>query len=207
MLASIENKLVFIENEKPVTDSLIIAEAFQKGHDKVLRDIRNLKCSDQFRLTNFGESTYRNKQSRVMPMFIVTFDGFSMLAMGYSGDKAMQFKERYINEFNRTRQILESQHNTLLSTEQKQLRRVVAARIHTRFHHIKDNARRKYFSKLYSELKKQFKVTSYRDIPRSKLNEAIAFVNQHDSPKLVSPRMDVYECGGSKVDKAINTHV
>lgn len=191
MLVTTENQLVFIENEKPVTDSLTIADAFKKGHDKVLRDIRCLKCSEPFRIANFGESSYNNKQGRVMPMFIVTFDGFSMLAMGYSGDKAMQFKERYINEFNRTRLILESQQNTLLSTEQKQLKLAVATLIHTHFSHVKDNARRKYFAKLYSKLKKQFGVTSYRDIPRFRLNEALTFINQYDSPNLESHRLDV----------------
>lgn len=185
-----EKQLVFIENEKPVTDSLMIADAFQKGHDKVLRDIRGLKCSANFRLANFGESIYKNKQGRMLPMFIVSFDGFAMLAMGYNGEKAMQFKEHYINEFNRTRQILESQHNTLLAAEQKQLKQAIALVIHTRFSHIQDKARRKYFAKLYSELRNHFKVSSYRDIPRSGLYEAINFIGQYDSPNLESHRLE-----------------
>lgn len=49
--------LVFIENNKVVTDSLTIAGVFGKEHNKVLRDIRELECSEQFRLSNFGQST------------------------------------------------------------------------------------------------------------------------------------------------------
>lgn len=116
---SVKRNLVFIEGNNVFTDSLTIAEVFQKGHDKVLRDIRNLKCSVEFRQANYGESSYKNKQGRIMPSFIMTFDGFAMLAMGYTGEKAMQFKEMYIAEFNRTRHMLESHKVTLLSHEQK----------------------------------------------------------------------------------------
>lgn len=190
VILAVEKELVFIENEKPVTDSLMIAATFQKGQDKVLRDIRGLKCSETFRLANFGESKYKNKQGRNMPMFFLTFDGFAMLAMGYNGEKAMQFKEHYINEFNRTRQTLESQQNTLLAAEQKQLKQAIALVIHTRFSHIQDKARRKYFAKLYSGLKTRFKVSSYRDIPRLGLNEAINFINQYNSPTLESHKLE-----------------
>lgn len=188
MLTTMKQQLVFVQDKQAVTDSLTIANAFEKGHDKVLRDIRGLKCSEQFRLANFGESSYMNKQRREMPMFIVTFDGFSMLAMGYSGEKAIQFKERYINEFNRTRQILESHQVTLLAAEQKQVQLVIASVIHYRYSAIPDKARRKYFTRLYGQLKKQFNVMSFRDIPRSRLNEAINFIKEFDSPNLASQK-------------------
>ena len=99
-------QLVFIENNKPVTDSLTVAESFDKAHDKVLRDIRELGCSEEFRLANFGESTYINAQRRRMPRVVMTEQGFTMLAMGYTGPKAMEFKERYISEFHRMRETL-----------------------------------------------------------------------------------------------------
>lgn len=179
-----KNELVFIRDNEVFTDSLKIAEVFQKGHDKVLRDIRNLKCSDEFRLTNFGESTYRNKQGRIMPSFIMTFDGFAMLAMGYTGEKAMQFKEMYIAEFNRTRKILESQKITLVSHEQKQIQEAVRSRIYNLYPTISDNARKKYFFRLYQELKKRYNVKSFRDILRIDFKDAISFIEYWDSPKL-----------------------
>lgn len=178
------SELVFIENNKVFTDSLKIAEVFQKGHDKVLRDIRNLKCSEEFRLANFGESTYQNKQGRLMPSYIMTFDGFAMLAMGYTGEKAMQFKEMYIAEFNRTRKILESQKITLLSHEQKQIQDAVRTRIHHLYPKISDSARRKYFAKLYQELKRKYSVSSFRDICRIDYQDAMSFIEDWGSPKL-----------------------
>ena len=76
-----------------VTTSLIVAEVFGKRHDHVLRDIENLSCSNAFRLLNFGETPYIHPQNgQTYPMFEMTKDGFSFLVMGYTGDKAGQFK-------------------------------------------------------------------------------------------------------------------
>jgi Rha family phage regulatory protein len=102
------NQLVFIENGRPVTDSLTVAEAFGKGHDKVLRDIRELGCSEEFRLANFGESYYVNHQGRKMPRYIMTEQGFTLLVMGYTGQRAMEFKEKYIAEFHQMRERLQT---------------------------------------------------------------------------------------------------
>lgn len=96
-------KLVFIENNRPVTDSLTVAESFGKDHPRVMRDIRELGCSDSFRVGNFAESTYTNQQGRETPRFLMTEQGFALLAMGYTGKKAMSFKEQYILEFDNLR--------------------------------------------------------------------------------------------------------
>lgn len=100
--------LVFIENNKTVTDSLTVSEVFGKDHDKVLRDIRELECSEEFSLANFGESTYINDRGRLYPKYIITEQGFTLLAMGYTGKEAMRFKEQYIAEFERMREQLNS---------------------------------------------------------------------------------------------------
>lgn len=93
--------LVFTEKDQIVTDSLTIAESFNKEHARVMRDIRELDCSDEFRVGNFAESTYINQQGREYPRALISQDGFSFLVMGYTGEKASEFKEKYINEFNR----------------------------------------------------------------------------------------------------------
>lgn len=90
-----------MNKEEVVTcTSLDIAETFGKRHDNVMRDIRELECSDEFGLLNYEESTYINSQNKKLPMYYMTKDGFTLLAMGYSGDKAMRFKEAYIRQFN-----------------------------------------------------------------------------------------------------------
>lgn len=180
--------IVFVNDNKAFTDSRIIAKVFQKGHDKVLRDIRNLKCSVAFRLANIGEADYVNGQGRKMPMYVLTFDGFVILAMGYTGEKAMQFKELYIAAFNHTHQLLANRQNTLLFNEQQIISSAVKERISNLYPNLSPLAKRKYFSALYKALKEQFQVLSYKDIPRSSLAEALAIINNWDSPKLGSPQ-------------------
>lgn len=94
------------KKEVNVVSSLDIAETFEKEHRRVLQDIRELQCSDEFRQHNFVQSEYVNSQNRKQPMFLVTRDGFTILAMGYTGEKAMKFKEAYINQFNSMEELL-----------------------------------------------------------------------------------------------------
>lgn len=95
--------LVEIENGQAVTDSVKVAEVFGKLHKNVIRDIQEKilpNVSTDFGQLNFEPSTYVNEQNKVQPMYRMTRDGFTMVAMGYTGAKAMQFKEAYINAFN-----------------------------------------------------------------------------------------------------------
>lgn len=102
--------LVEIENGQPVTTSLKLAALFGKLHKNVLRDIQEKilpNISTDFGQLNFEPSTYLNEQNKVQPMYYLTRDGFTMVAMGYTGPKAMQFKEAYINEFNKMEAMLQ----------------------------------------------------------------------------------------------------
>lgn len=75
------------ENNQVLTNSLLVAKEFGKVHAKVMRDIENLNCSEEFRLANFGNSSFKNEQGKEFPMFTMTKDGFSFLVMGYTGKK------------------------------------------------------------------------------------------------------------------------
>ena len=88
------------KEEVTVVTSLDVAETFEKEHRRVLQDIRELKCSEEFRVHNFVQSNYINEQGHKQTMFYLTRDGFTLLAMGYTGEKAMKFKEAYIKQFN-----------------------------------------------------------------------------------------------------------
>lgn len=90
----------FGHEERAGCTSLDVAETFGKEHRGVLRDIRELDCSEEFRLHNFVQSTYVNDQGHDQPCFFMTRDGFTFLAMGYRGERAAKFKEAYIAQFN-----------------------------------------------------------------------------------------------------------
>ena len=104
------NNLVEVKKERIYCKSNMVAEIFEKRHDHILRDIRELlkTCSKEFSLPNFEESTYKVR-GKEYPCYNLTKDGFTMLAMGFTGEKAVQFKEMYINKFNEMERVLTSQ--------------------------------------------------------------------------------------------------
>ena len=87
------------KQEVTVVSSLDVAETFGKEHNHVLRDIRELECSNEFRQSNFGQIYYEDKYGRKQKAYAITRDGFTLLVMGYTGEKAMKFKEAYIKQF------------------------------------------------------------------------------------------------------------
>ena len=96
--------MIQAEDGVPFTTSLAIAQAFGKEHKNVLRDIQNLECSSKFRELNFELSSYTaetgNGTIREYPAYRLTRDGFAILAMGFNGQKAVAWKERFLEAFN-----------------------------------------------------------------------------------------------------------
>lgn len=93
---------------KAYCSSRQVAEEFGKQHGHVLRDIEILDCSEGFRRSNFGESSYKNEQGKRQPEILMTKDGFTFIAMGYRGKKAAKFKEAYIQRFNQMESFIKS---------------------------------------------------------------------------------------------------
>ena len=86
---------------KAVVSSRDIARVFEKNHQHVMRDIRNIIENDaQWGASNFGQSSYMNEQGKSQPEYLISRDGFTLLVMGYNGEKAMRFKKAYIAAFN-----------------------------------------------------------------------------------------------------------
>lgn len=87
--------VVINQDGKLLVSSRNVAEVFEKEHDKVCRDIRELltKVSAEFSAANFGESTYTTERGKTYPEYLMTKDGLMLLIMGYTGAKAMAFKE------------------------------------------------------------------------------------------------------------------
>ncbi len=90
----------FGREERAACTSLDVAETFGKEHKHVLRDIRELGCSEEFNRSNFGPISYTDTRNRTQDAIVMTRDGFTLLVMGYTGELAMKFKEGYIKQFN-----------------------------------------------------------------------------------------------------------
>lgn len=103
---TLNEQLVFIQNDKTTTTSLKIAAAFGKSHKNILRDIEGLECSVNFHRLNFEPIFYKDKYGRKQKAYNITKDGFTMLAMGFTGAKAMRFKEAYIKAFNQMQEVV-----------------------------------------------------------------------------------------------------
>lgn len=100
-------------NDTARVDSLFVAEFFEKRHDHVIRDIRKITApksglSDNFIHSNFKADSYKDSTGRKLPCYFMTRDGFTMLVMGYTGQKAMKFKELYIKRFNEMEQFIKT---------------------------------------------------------------------------------------------------
>lgn len=120
-------KLVFIESNRPVTDSLNVAETFGKEHRRVLQDIRELGCSEEFRMHHFVHTPYVHPQNgQTYEKCLMTQEGFAFLAFGYTGREADKFKEMYINEFVRMRDELNKPQFALPQTMPEALRLLAA---------------------------------------------------------------------------------
>ncbi|MCV6588700.1 MAG: Rha family transcriptional regulator [Marinobacterium sp.] len=93
--------LISIDNNSATTTSFKVAKVFGKQHHNVLRKIKDLGCSEEFAKLNF-EVCFKNNElqnGKPQPYYKMTKNGFVLLAMGFTTQKAMKFKEDYIAAF------------------------------------------------------------------------------------------------------------
>ena len=126
------NEIVYRgESNQPLTNSKLVAEVFEKPHDNVLKAIRKILQGGIVKnneTSMFEETTYINEQNKQSyPMFIMNQDGFTLLAMGFNGKKAMEFKLKYIEAFNKMKNEIESSKPSLPQNYLEALKSLVKA--------------------------------------------------------------------------------
>lgn len=114
--------------EIPAVTSLQVAEHFGKNHKDVLRDIRVTveKCSQEFNERNFAPVEYTDAKGEKRPMYLLSKDGFMMVAMAYTTPEAMRIKEAYIARFNDMERELAGRNPSLPQTYADALRALAA---------------------------------------------------------------------------------
>lgn len=178
----------------PTTTSLNVAEVFGKRHDAVIRGIRDLqsKCPKNFNAHNFVAVEYPDPKGEKRPMYLLTRDGLTLLVMGYTGKEAMQYKLAYIEAFNRMEAELsgkQEKRTTVASRKPlEKLVKVWAVRAAIPYQQV------------WTMLDSHFCLTDIKDLPQSKLQEAIEWVQARidtlppEQPKaLPAPKKDKYE--------------
>lgn len=114
------NALVEIKVNKTVCSSLQVAENFNKLNKNIVRDIETKiinVANINFTELNFELSEYKDDSGKSNKMYFMTRDGFTLLAMSFTGKKAMEWKIKYIEAFNKMEKLLlEKQTSQWLET-------------------------------------------------------------------------------------------
>lgn len=113
--AKTSDLVFFSQTNALVTDSFSVAKYFGKRHEQVLRKLKDLGCSFEFTKHNFVLCHKNNElqNGKLQPFYQMTKDGFMFLVMGFTGKRAAEIKERYINAFNEMEEQLVSNTNKL----------------------------------------------------------------------------------------------
>ncbi|EJP93944.1 MULTISPECIES: phage regulatory protein [Bacillus] len=230
LTAANEQALVFENNGKVVTDSLMIAEMFEKTHDNVLKDIRKQieYAGPEFSLVNFHESNYENERGRKYLKYNLTEEAFTLVAMSYNTKEAVQMKIKFIEEFKRMKQhiqnqqqlpkdpmsilkltfnVLEGQKQEIqdIKSDVKDLREnaplyaiecdevskvvrklgvlLLGGKESNAYRDV--SLRKKVYSDIYSQLHREFGISSYKAIKRHHLDRAIQIINEEYSLPII----------------------
>ena len=155
------------------TTSNQVAEHFGKRHADVIRAIRKLDAPKEFTERNFALSEFTDSTGRVLPAYRLTRDGFTLLAMGFTGKEAMQWKVAYLTAFNKMEAELLARtahpHNPAIDydrispSQAQDLKEIVQAIV---------DGKIQGFAETWARLHKKFRVNSYLELPSSRFDEA-----------------------------------
>ena len=160
------------------TTSLQIAEHFGKRHTHVLRAIRNLLAElPENARPNFGLSEFTDGTGRKLPAYRITRDGFTLLAMGFTGKEAMQWKVAYLTAFNQMEAELLARttrpanpaidYDRISPAQAQDLKEIVAAIV---------QAGIQGYGETWSRLQRKFRVHSYLQLPAQHYGDARAYL-------------------------------
>ena len=162
------------QNDQVITTSLLVAETFEKEHRNVLKSIRKLMSATNVAVAQmFDETTYVNEQGKEQPMFVMNRDGFTLLAMGFSGEKALEFKVKYIDAFNKMEAELKSQQTKQLSAAESLLQSVQLLVAHERQLAILEHNQKNMQGAISSLYDKVYGMQFETDMVKQKLNNEI----------------------------------
>jgi Rha family phage regulatory protein len=148
-----------------------VAEHFNKQHYNVLRAIKNLECSPGFHALNFegiqNDVDLGLGRVRKDPAYRMTRDGFTFLAMGFTGRNAAQWKESYITTFNKMEAALIAGSITISPAQAQELRELVQL--------VAESGVQGH-GETWNRLHRKFHVNSYLQLPGGMFTAAVAYL-------------------------------
>ena len=160
------NSLVQVADGQIVVSSRNIAEHFEKRHADVLAGIENIKTENSAVTPMFCETTYTAGTGKAYKEYLMNRDGFSLLVMGFTGKKALEWKIKYIQAFNAMEEELRNQSKTnILPKDRNEFKE---QELKTRM----TNARVRE-SNQYLKIAAQIDIPEYRYILQAKAAEAL----------------------------------
>ena len=190
-----QNAFKVIEG-RPVTSSRIVAEYFSKKHSDAVRAIDSIiaKKPELLASRNFAqwseEVEIGSGAKRTVTGYWMDQKGFCILAMGFTGAKALEFKCAFYDEFERMKHELEAP-TTITPAEQRAIQREVAIRAHK----TSSNYRT-----IYRAIKARYQIARYDQLPRTQLEDCLDFIKEveldvPEVPHATSPDGGCPHCG------------
>jgi Rha family phage regulatory protein len=180
---------VLIIDGQAFTTSIDVATIFGRNHKDVLRKIVAIgkEMPEEMYERNFApiqiDVDLGMGRTRQDTAYRLTRDGFVLLAMGFTGKQAFQFKLAYIEEFNRMEAALRGEYAKLSPAQRRDLQNAVSTRAYAM------GGSREDFATVYRILKDHFKVPTYADIPASGYAEAMSLIDT-TQPNVLRTDMD-----------------
>ncbi len=170
------------------TTSLQVAQHFGKRHADVIRAIKNLGAPEEFNERNFALVEYTDEKGERRPAYRITRDGFTILAMGFTGKEAMQWKIAYITAFNQMERELIARttrpvdpaidYRRIDANQAQTLKEAVQAIVATGA---------QGYGETWARLHRKFRVNSYLELPATRFADALAYL-QAKAPSAVRVR-------------------
>lgn len=175
------NDLQIIQNGNGTitTNSLTVSKIFGKRHDHVLRDVRKIISNSPktFTAPNFGESEYKDETGKSNTLYTLTKNAFVLLAMGFTGEKAMQFKIAYIEAFDKMQNELFGK--TEFSIEQDLTLSTVADRNPLdKLVKVWAKQTNQRFNECWRQVNANFNLESVTELPLAWIPDALKFVQE-----------------------------
>lgn len=171
---SISSNAFKVIEGRPVTSSRIVAEYFSKKHSDAVRAIDSIiaKKPELLASRNFAqwseEVEIGSGAKRTVTGYWMDQKGFCILAMGFTGAKALEFKCAFYDEFERMKNELEAP-TTITPAEQHAIQREVAIRAHK----TSSNYRT-----IYRAIKARYQIARYDQLPRTQLEDCLDFIKE-----------------------------